>query len=149
LHLTAQCFAVLLKHNSALGAADVRIGAKMPAGDRVQRLLEQLSLSLQWAEDSLQQQQQQQQGLNLAADAKGDVRQQLLQQLQILQQAAQQAQQRSSISSSSSQQQRLAGVAKAVLRDASWVQQLQEFAELLCANVLPQGPLWCNNPSCR
>jgi hypothetical protein len=147
LHLRAQCFAVLLKHNAALAAADVRIGAKMPARDRVQRLLEQLFLSLKWVEDSLQQQQQQQQGCELAADAKGNVRQQLLQQLQVLQQATGQAQQRSS--SSSSREQRLAGVAKAVLGDGTWVHQLQEFAELLCANVLPQGPLWCNNPSCR
>jgi hypothetical protein len=120
----------------------------MPAGDSVHRLLEQLSLSLKWVKESLQQQQHEQRGLDLAADTKGAVRQQLLQQLQALQQGVEQAQQRSS-SSNSSQEQRLAGVDKAVLGDASWVQQLQEFAELLCANVLPQGPLWCNNPSCR
>jgi hypothetical protein len=147
LHLTSQCFAVMLKHTAALAAADVRIGAKMPAGNRMQRLLEQLSLSLSWIRDQLQQQQQ---GVGiLAADTKGLVRQQLLQQLQVLQHGVQQATQRSSSSSSSSQEQKLVSIAKAVSGKDTWVQQLQELAELLCANVLPQGPLWCNNPSCR
>jgi hypothetical protein len=147
LHLTSQCFAVLLKNNAALARADVRLGATMPANERMKRLLQELTETLGFISNNLQQQQQQQ-GFSLAADSKGAIRQQLQQQVEALQQGVQQAQQRSS-SGSRARSQTMAAVAKAVLDEESLVQQLQELSELLCANLLPQGPLWCNNPSCR